>query len=45
MNNKGARAPFYMTIGKALYLSKPSPRGEGVDQRETDEGTASPIDV
>ena len=24
---------------------KPSPRGEGVDQRETDEGSAFPIDV
>ena len=45
MNNKGARAPFYMTIGKALNLSKPSPRGEGVDQRETDEGITFLIDT
>ena len=46
--------PFYgvctietiiLVVRREELSEKPSPRGEGVDQRETDEGTFFPIDA
>ena len=34
-----------MLLKRSVENKKPSPRGEGVDQRETDEGTTFPIDA
>ena len=43
-NGQGACAFIYASETYA-EIKKPSPRGEGVNQRETDEGTTTPTDV